>query len=123
MRSSSVLGILYIHAIVVTHRIVLALFSTLFLCDDALFLSLFFCLHLCVCAALVLALRSWLDFEPPEEYQEPPSSAQFEQFEQQENTEEGKYNMNNLSLLNIISYCILILYAYKDFPRHLISFI
>ena len=29
--------------------------------------------------------------------------------------EEGKYNMNNLSLLNTISYCILILYAYKDF--------
>src|SRR4029079_16694298 len=29
--------------------------------------------------------------------------------------EEGKYNMNNLSLLNTFSYCILILYAHKDF--------
>jgi hypothetical protein len=26
--------------------------------------------------------------------------------------------MNILSLLNTISYCILILYAYKDFPSH-----
>jgi hypothetical protein len=48
-----------------------------------------------------------------DEYQEPPSSEAFEQ--QQENFEEGKYNMNILSLLNSISYCILILYAYKDF--------
>jgi hypothetical protein len=48
-----------------------------------------------------------------DEYQEPLSAEQFEQ--QQENSEEGKYNMNILSLLNIISYCILILYAYKDF--------
>jgi hypothetical protein len=48
-----------------------------------------------------------------DQYQEPPSSAQFEQ--QQESFEEGKYNMNILSLLNTISYCILILYAYKDF--------
>ena len=31
--------------------------------------------------------------------------------------------MNNLSLLNILSYCILILYAYKDFPSHFISII
>ena len=37
--------------------------------------------------------------------------------------EEGKYNMNNLSLLNTISYFILILYAYKNFPSHFISFI
>jgi hypothetical protein len=48
-----------------------------------------------------------------DEYQEPLSTEQFEQ--QQENFEEGKYNMNILSLLNTISYCILILYAYKDF--------
>jgi hypothetical protein len=48
-----------------------------------------------------------------DEYQEPLSAEQFEQ--QQENFEEGKYNMNNPSLLNTISYCILILYAYKDF--------
>jgi hypothetical protein len=46
-------------------------------------------------------------------YQEPPSSEAFEQ--QQENFEEGKYNMNLLSLLNTISYCTLISYAYKDF--------
>jgi hypothetical protein len=61
----------------------------------------------------VWTFRSWVDVEPSEEYQEPPSSEPFEQ--QQENFEEGKYNMNILSLLNTISYCILILYAYKDF--------
>ena len=64
---------------------------------------------------LFLATCSWVDVELPEkhqyQYQEPSS----EQFEQQEQYEEGKYNMNNLSLLIIISYCILILYAYKDF--------
>ena len=64
---------------------------------------------------------SWVDVDPSEEpqyqYQE-PSSEQFEQ--QQEQYEEGKYNMNNLSLLNTIPYCILILYAYKDFPSHFI---
>jgi hypothetical protein len=48
-----------------------------------------------------------------DEYQEPPSFEASEQL--QENFEEGKYNMNVLSLLNTISYCILILYAYKDF--------
>jgi hypothetical protein len=48
-----------------------------------------------------------------DEYQEPLAAEQFEQ--QQENFEEGKYNMNILSLLNTIPYCILILYAYKDF--------
>ena len=59
---------------------------------------------------------SWVDVDPSEEpqyqYPEQPSN---EQFEQQEQFEEGKYNMNNLSLLNTISYCILILYAFKDF--------
>ena len=64
---------------------------------------------------LFLATCSWVDVELPEkhqyQYQEPSS----EQFEQQEQYEEGKYNMNNLSLLITISYCILILYAYKDF--------
>ena len=68
---------------------------------------------------------SWVDAELPEEpqyqYQEQPPSEQFEQ--QPEQYEEGKYNMNNLSLLNTFSYCILILYAYKDFPSHFISFI
>ena len=60
---------------------------------------------------------SWVDVELPEEpqyqYPEQPSSEHFEQ--QQEQYEEGKYNMNNLSLLNTFSYCILILHAYKDF--------
>ena len=60
---------------------------------------------------------SWVDVDPSEEpqyqYQEQLSSEHFEQ--QQEQYEEGKYNMNNLSLLNTFSYCILILYAYKDF--------
>ena len=40
---------------------------------------------------LFLALRSWVDVDPSEEYQEPSS----EHFEQQEHFEEGKYNMNN----------------------------
>ena len=40
---------------------------------------------------LVLALRSWVDVDPLEEYQEPPSVGHFEQ---QEHFEEGKYNMN-----------------------------
>jgi hypothetical protein len=69
----------------------------------------------------VLALRSWVDAEPLDEYQEPPSSEAFEQ--QQENFEEGKYNMNIISLLNTISYCILILYAYKDFLATCILYI
>ena len=60
---------------------------------------------------------SWVDVDPSEvpqyQYPEQPTSDQFEQ--QQEQYEEGKYNMNNLSLLITISYCILILYAYKDF--------
>ena len=51
---------------------------------------------------------SWVDVDPSEEPQyqdqEQPSSEHFEQ--QQEQYEEGKYNMNNLSLLNTISYCI-----------------
>ena len=67
---------------------------------------------------------SWVDVDPSEEpqyqYQE-PFSKQFEQ--QPEQYEEGKYNMNNLSPLITISYCILILYAYKDFSSHFISFI
>jgi hypothetical protein len=37
--------------------------------------------------------------------------------------EEGKYNMNILSLLNTISYCILILYAYKDLLATFILYI
>ena len=39
----------------------------------------------------VLALRSWVDVEQSEEYQEPPSVGHFEQ---QDQFEEGKYNMN-----------------------------
>ena len=68
---------------------------------------------------------SWVDVDPSEEpqyqYQEQPSSEHFEQ--QPEQYEEGKYNMNNLSPLITISYCILILYAYKDSPSQFISFI
>ena len=60
---------------------------------------------------------SWVDVDPSEEpqyqYPEQPSSDQFEQ--QPEQYEEGKYNMNNLSPLITNSYCILILYAFKDF--------
>jgi hypothetical protein len=55
------------------------------------------------------------------EYQEPLSAEQFEQ--QQENFKEGKYNMNILSLLNTILYCILILYAYKYFLATFIPYI
>jgi hypothetical protein len=64
---------------------------------------------------------SWVDAEPLDEYQEQPSSEQFEQ--QPGEYEEGKYNMKHLSLLNTISYCILILYTYKDFLATFISFI
>jgi hypothetical protein len=56
-----------------------------------------------------------------DEYQEPLSAEQFEQ--QQKNFEEGKYNINILSLLNTIPYCILILYAYKDFLATVILYI
>jgi hypothetical protein len=68
---------------------------------------------MCACVDHAWWLRSWVDAEPLDQYQEPPSSEAFEQ--QQENFEEGKYNMNILSLFNAISYCILILYANKDF--------
>ena len=67
---------------------------------------------------------SWVDVDPSEEpqyqYSEQPSS---EQFEQQEQYEEGKCSMNNLSLLITFSYCILILYAYKDFLATFILYI
>jgi hypothetical protein len=56
-----------------------------------------------------------------DQYQEPPSSEQFEQ--QPGEYEEGKYSLNLLSLLNTISYCILILYAYKDFLATFILYI
>ena len=51
---------------------------------------------------------SWVDVELPEEpqYQYPEQTPPSEHIEQQEQFEEGKYNMNNLSLLNTISYCI-----------------
>ena len=72
-----------------------------------------------------MAMCSWVDVDPSEEpqyqYPEQPSSEQFEQ--QPEQYEEGKYNMNILSPLITISFCILILYAYKDIPSHFISFI
>ena len=43
---------------------------------------------------LVLALRSWVDVDPSEEYQYPEKPPSSEQFEKQEQFEEGKYNMN-----------------------------
>ena len=55
----------------------------------------FVCMYVYV-IALFLAMRSWVDVDPSEEYQypeQPPSAQQFKQ--QQENFEEGKYNMNN----------------------------
>jgi hypothetical protein len=85
----------------------------LFYCIGVLFLIFCYCLYVCASVAHVLLLRSRVDVEPPEQYQEQPSSEQFEQ--QPGEYEEGKYNMNILSPLNTISYCILILYAYKDF--------
>ena len=45
---------------------------------------------------IVLAMCSWVDAELPEE----------PQYQYPEQYEEGKYNMNNLSLLNTILYCI-----------------
>jgi hypothetical protein len=74
-----------------------------------------------MCVCVDYAWWSWVDAEPLDEYQEQPSSEQFEQ--QPGEYEEGKYNMNLLSLSNTISYCILILYAYKNFPSHLLSYI
>ena len=44
--------------------------------------------------ALFLAMCSWVDVDPSEEYQYPEQPPSSEQFEQQENFEEGKYNMN-----------------------------
>jgi len=72
-------------------RIVLVQFYVLFIVMIYCFLAFaFVCIYVYV-LDFVLALRSWVDVEPPEEYQELPS----ETFEQhQENWEEGKYNMN-----------------------------
>ena len=50
----------------------------------------FVCMYVYV-LDLVLVLRSWVDIDPSEEYQEPASVGHFEQ---QEQFEEGKYNMN-----------------------------
>ena len=58
MRFSSVLGVLYVHAIVVMRRIVLDQFSVLFLCIDVLFLSFCYCLLVCLLMCLVLAMCS-----------------------------------------------------------------
>ena len=97
----------------------------LFLCIDVLFLSVSIYLHVCLLLCFVLAMCSWVDVDPSEEpqyqYPEQPSSEYFEQ--QPEQYEEDKYNMNNPSPLNTFTYCILILYAYKDCPSHFISFI
>jgi hypothetical protein len=107
--------------IVVTRRIALAQFCVLFYCIIVLFLIFCPCLYVCAYVDHAWTLRSWVDIEPPEEYQEPPSSYAFEQ--QPGEFEEDKYNMNILSLLNTISYCILILYAYKDFLATFILYI
>ena len=74
---------------------------------------------LCIVFGHVFVSRRWSIWGAQYQYPEQPSSDHFEQ--QQEQYEEGKYNMNNLSLLNTLSYCILIPYAYKDFPSHFIS--
>ena len=50
---SSVLGVLYVHTIIVTRRIVLDQFCLLFLCIFVLFLSVSLCLHVCLCCCLV----------------------------------------------------------------------
>ena len=57
-RSSSVLGVLYVHTIVVTRRIALALFCLLFLCIVVLFLSFCFCLHVCAGLCFGVAIVS-----------------------------------------------------------------
>ena len=68
---------------------------------------------------------SWVDVEVPEEpqyqYPEQPSSEHFEQ--QQEQYEEVKYNMNTTHHFKYNFILHLILYAYKDFSSHFISFI
>ena len=58
MRFSSVLSVLYIHAIVVTRRIVLDQFSVLFLCIDVLFLSFLLALACMLIVVFVLAMCS-----------------------------------------------------------------
>ena len=54
----------------------------------------FVCMYVYV-LDLFLALWSWVDVDPSEEYQYPEQPSSSEQIEQQENFEEGKYNMNN----------------------------
>ena len=54
----------------------------------------FVCMYVYV-VALFLAMCSWVDVDPSEEYQYPEQPPYSQQFEQQENFEEGKYNMNN----------------------------
>ena len=84
----------------------------------------FVCMYVYV-VALFLAMCSCVDVELPEEpqyqYPEQPSSDHFEQ--QSEQYEEGKYNMNTTYHFKYNFILHLILYAYKDCPRHFISFI
>ena len=85
MRFSSVLGVLYVHAIVVTRRIVLDQFRVLFLCIVVLFLSFCSCLHVCLCCVLFLAMCSRVDVDPSEEPQyQYPEQPTYDQFEQQQ---------------------------------------
>ena len=53
----------------------------------------FVCMYIYV-VALFLAMCSWVDVDPSEEYQYPEQPPSSQQFEQQEQFEEGKYNMN-----------------------------
>ena len=46
---------------------------------------------------LFLAMCSWVDVDPSEEYQYSEQTPSSEKFEQQEQFEEGKYNMNTTS--------------------------
>ena len=69
MRFSSVLGVLFVHTIVVMRRIVLDKFSVMFSCIVVLFLSFCYCLHVCLCCVLFLAMCSRVDIDPSEEPQ------------------------------------------------------
>ena len=58
MHFNSVLSVLYVHAIVVTRRIVLDQFSVLFLCIDVLFLSFLLVVACMLTLCIVLAMCS-----------------------------------------------------------------
>jgi hypothetical protein len=70
-----------------------------------------------MCACVDYAWWSWVDAEPLDQYQEQPSSEQFEQ--QPGEYEEGKYEPPITFKYNFILH--LILYTYKDFLATFIS--